>query len=184
MRAVVLGVAMALPLLILASAALVYADASHEGWPTEDCDYRTAPDSVGARAGEGPNCGVYISHEYDQNGVLRGTGRVDELLGGHGNDLIYGRGGPDVIWGDSKPCCQPLKQHDRLRGGAGNDYIYASHGKNDIKGGPGNDKIHAHFGHVGSSVDCGSGNDKVWLSKQRKSHYTVRNCEVISFAIE
>jgi hypothetical protein len=164
-------------LFVLASAITVYGDASHDGWPTNVCNYRDRQDT-------GPGCGVYRSHPEDQNGVLRGTGHVDELLGGHGNDLIYGRGGPDVIWGDFKPCCQPLKQRDRLRGGAGNDHIYASHGTNSIKGGSGNDRIHAHFGHTGGSIDCGSGNDLVFLSKQRKSHYSVRNCEHISFAIE
>jgi Ca2+-binding RTX toxin-like protein len=158
------AVAIALMLVaVLISAAIVYADASHEGWP----------DTV-----------VYKSHPDDQNGVLRGTSRSDELLGGHGNDIIYGRGSADVIWGDFKPCCQPLGQHDRLRGGPGNDHIYASHGKNDITGGSGNDRIHAHYGHTGSSVDCGSGNDIVFLSHQRRSHYGVHNCERISFAHE
>jgi hypothetical protein len=173
-----------LAILVIPSVAVVYGDAKHDLWPTNKCDYRGAPDSTGARHGDGPGCGVYRSHPEDQNGVLRGTGRIDELLGGHGNDLIYGRGGPDVIWGDFKPCCQPLKQRDRLRGGDGNDHLYASHGRNDIEGGPGNDRIHAHFGHTGSSVDCGPGNDIVFFSKKRRSHFSERGCERISFQLD
>ena len=63
----------------LASAPLVYGDASHQGWP----------DTV-----------VYKSHPNDRSGVMQGTGRSDELLGGHGDDTIWGHGDGDVIWGD------------------------------------------------------------------------------------
>jgi RTX calcium-binding nonapeptide repeat (4 copies) len=155
-RSVMSLAAIAVPsALAFASAALVYGDASHEGWPTTV---------------------VYKSHPDDQNGRIRGTRRSDELLGGHGNDSIYGRGAADVIWGDFKPCCQPSRQHDRLHGGAGNDFIYASHGTNDITGGPGNDVVHAHYGR-GGTIDCGSGNDLLFLSHRSKPHYGVRNCE-------
>ena len=141
---------------------LVYGDASHDGWP----------DTV-----------TYKSHPDDQNGVIRGTNRSDELLGGHGNDTIYGRGAADVLWGDFKPCCQPGSQHDRLNGGGGNDFIYASHGANDINGGRGNDTIHAHYGRSGS-IDCGSGNDLLFLSHRSKPHYRISNCERTTFKHE
>jgi Ca2+-binding RTX toxin-like protein len=148
--------------LFVPSAGIVYGDASHDGWP-ETVTYKSHPD--------------------DENGVIKGTGRSDELLGGHGNDTIYGAGSADVIWGDFKPCCQPGSQHDRLFGGAGNDFIYASHGANDISGGVGNDTIHAHYGRSGT-IDCGSGNDLLFLSHRSKAHYHVRNCERISFKHE
>ena len=81
--------------LILTPAVSVYGKASHDGWPVNKCI---------SRWDEGiPGCGVYRSHNEDQNGVLRGTGRSDELLGGHGDDLIYGRDAGDVIWGDFWP---------------------------------------------------------------------------------
>jgi Ca2+-binding RTX toxin-like protein len=141
----------------------VYGDASHDGWP-ETVNYKSHPD--------------------DQNGVIRGTGKSDELLGGHGNDLIYGRGAADVIWGDFKPCCQPSSQRDRLYGGAGNDFIYASHGHNNIYSGKGNDTIHAHYG-TGGSIDCGSGNDLLFLShRSKKRYFSVHNCERTTFKHE
>jgi Ca2+-binding RTX toxin-like protein len=161
---VVLAVAITLLLVgVLPSVALVYGDANHEGWP----------DIV-----------VYKSHPEDQNGALQGTNRSDELLGGHGNDTIYGRSGADVIWGDFKPCCQPSSQHDVLYGGQGNDFIYASHGKNNINAGSGNDVIHAHYGASGGSVDCGSGNDLLFVSHKRKSHYSIHNCERLTYKHE
>jgi RTX calcium-binding nonapeptide repeat (4 copies) len=157
----------------LFSTAAVYGKASHDGWPTNNCNWRKHP--------HGQGCGVYRSHNKNQNGVIRGTGRSDELLGGHGDDVI--RGGPagDVIWGDFWPCCQPAGQSDYLSGGDGNDFLYASHGRNAIDGGSGNDVIHAHFGQ-GGSIDCGSGYDVLYVSHRTKPRYSRRDCERISFS--
>jgi hypothetical protein len=156
----------------LFSTAAVYGKAPHDGWPTNNCNWRKHPHGAG--------CGVYRSHNRNQDGVIRGTGRSDELLGGHGNDVI--RGGPagDVIWGDFWPCCQPAGQSDSLSGGDGNDFIYASHGTNAIDGGSGNDVIHAHFGQ-GGSIDCGSGYDVLYVSHRTKPRYRARDCERTSF---
>jgi Ca2+-binding RTX toxin-like protein len=166
--------------LVLFSVTSVYGDASHLGWPTNKCSYRTSPDKSGARHGSGhPNCGVYRSHDEDQNGVLRGTAKIDELLGGHGNDLIYGRGSGDVIWGDFWPSDQPANQIDELYGGDGNDFIYVSHGTNRVFGGPGNDTIRAHYGR-GGTIDCGPGDDHLHISHRSKQRYhSVKNCEHI-----
>jgi Ca2+-binding RTX toxin-like protein len=169
--------AIAVLLLVLTSAVTVYGDASHEGWPTNDCRYRTAPDRTGARHGTGSGCGVYRSHDEDQNGVLPGTADTDELLGGHGNDLIYGRGAGDVIWGDFRPSDQPAGQIDELYGGDGNDFIYVSHGTNRVFGGAGNDTIRAHYGR-GGTIDCGAGNDRLHLShRSERRYHPVTNCE-------
>jgi Ca2+-binding RTX toxin-like protein len=158
-RRLTLALAMALLVIVVISAASVYGDVSHEGWP----------DTV-----------VYKSHPDDENGIIKGTNRSDELLGGHGNDTIYGANSADVIWGDFKPCCQPARQHDRLHGGLGNDFIYSSHGTNDITGGGGNDTIHAHWGR-GGTIDCGAGYDVISLGPDSKRHYKVSNCERTSF---
>jgi Ca2+-binding RTX toxin-like protein len=174
-----IAAAIATLLMVLASAVTVYGKASHEDWPTNKCNYRTAPDGTGARPGKGhPDCGIYRSHNDDQNGVLPGTGKIDELLGGHGNDLIYGRGHDDVIWGDFWPSGQPASQLDKLYGGDGDDFIYVSHGTNRVFGGAGNDTIRAHFGR-GGTIDCGPGNDRLHLSHRSERRYSVKNCERI-----
>jgi hypothetical protein len=159
-------------LLVLLSTAAVYGKASHAGWPTNDCRWRKHP--------HGDGCGVYRSHNKNQDGVIRGTDRSDELLGGHGNDVVLGDAAGDVIWGDFWPCCQPTGQSDHLDGGGGNDFVYASHGTNEIVGGPGNDVIHAHFGQ-GGSIDCGSGYDVLFVSHKTKRRYSASACERISF---
>jgi RTX calcium-binding nonapeptide repeat (4 copies) len=160
-RALPVGAAVLL-IVLVPLAGIVYGKASHEGWP----------DTV-----------VYKSHAKDQDGVIDGTNRSDELLGGHGNDTIYGGGSADVIWGDFKPCCQPETQQDRLYGGPGKDFIYTSHGFNDVTGGAGNDTVHAHFGR-GGTVDCGTGSDLLFVSHRSKPHYRIRHCERISFKHE
>jgi hypothetical protein len=139
-----------------------FGKASKKGWPEID--------------------GVLKMHSSDRDGRMTGTGRSDELLGGHGDDTIEGGGAADVIWGDYKPCCQPLRQHDELHGGPGRDHIYASHGWNRIHGGPERDLIHGHFGK--GVIDCGSGRDKVYLSRRSRPRYRLRRCEAIDYRPE
>jgi Ca2+-binding RTX toxin-like protein len=102
----------------------------------------------------------------------------NELLGGHGSDVIHAGPWGDVIWGDYKPSGQPTSQHDQLWGGPGRDHIYASHGRNAIRAGGGNDWIKAHFGN--GLVNCGAGNDVLFISRRAQKHYKIRNCERIS----
>lgn len=104
-----------------------------------------------------------------------GTRRSDELLGLHGNDVLSGGPGSDIVWGDHLPANNNGWQHDILNGGAGNDWIYSSHGHNDITGGTGNDHIWGHYGH--GTIDCGPGHDTVHV--KRHPHYRLRACEVV-----
>ncbi len=159
--------------LLLPSVPVVFGKASHAGWPTNDCNWRKKK-----RPGRG--CGVYRSHNKNQDGLIAGTDRIDELLGGHGNDTIEGGPAGDVIWGDFWPCCQPASQQDAMYGGFGNDFIYASHGRNAIDSGPGNDVVHAHFGR-GGAINCGSGYDVLFVSHRTKPRYSAWNCERIRF---
>jgi Ca2+-binding RTX toxin-like protein len=145
--------------LVCAFTGVAAANTSHEGWPTID--------------------GKLKMHKQDQNGALRGTSKSDELLGGHGNDTLYGRGASDVLWGDYKPGGQPESQFDHIYGGDGNDFIYASHGENTIDAGSGPDTIHAHFGH--GKVDCGGGTDVLFISHRSRKKYSVTGCETISY---
>lgn len=140
-------------------AAVAPAKTSHEGWPDIARDH------------------VRINHD-DANVTWHGTSDSDELLGGHGNDKLYGEGAADVIWGDQKPSGQPTKQFDHLYGGTGNDFIYASHGHNVIDAGPGNDYVKAHYGY--GTIDCGSGKDQLYVSHKAQKKYKIRHCETIS----
>jgi Ca2+-binding RTX toxin-like protein len=151
-----------LVLLLLATAALAGvagAKTSHAGWPEID--------------------GVLKMHKQDESTAMHGTGRNDELLGGHGSDTIWGRDGHDVIWGDYKPSGQNETQIDHLNGGAGNEFIYASHGRNVIRAGAGDDTIHAHFGR--GIIDCGAGRDIAYVSRKGRKGYKIRGCERISY---
>jgi hypothetical protein len=154
-----------LPLLTLVLAAtavlagIATAKTSHAGWPNID--------------------GVLKMHKQDESKHMQGTGRNDELLGGHGSDTISGGDGHDVIWGDYKPSGQNETQVDTLNGDAGNEFIYASHGRNVIRAGGGNDTIHAHFGR--GIIDCGAGRDIAFVSHKGRKGYKIRHCERISY---
>jgi len=152
----------ALVVVSVAFTGLAAGKASHKGWPRIT--------------------GQLTMHSSDASGPIYGTGRSDELLGGHGNDVISGRTAGDVIWGDYKPCCQPTNQYDVLVGGRGRDHIYASHGFNRIFGGGGRDLVHAHFGR--GVIDCGRGRDKVYVSHHARPGYKIRHCEKLDYRPE
>jgi len=144
--------------IVLGGIAVAPAKTSHEGWPKIN--------------------GKFFRNAKDRDVTVRGTSKSDELLGGHGNDALYGRGAPDVIWGDHKPSGQTGNQFDHLYGGDGDDFIYASHGENTIEAGSGDDFVKAHYGR--GKVDCGGGNDKLYISRRAKKKYTITGCELIS----
>jgi Ca2+-binding RTX toxin-like protein len=141
------------------SAPAALADTSHKGWPKFD----TKP---------------WIN-KSDADATHHGGAKNDEVLGGHGDDMLYGEGGRDVLWGDYKPSGQGTAQHDTLDSGPGNDFIYASHGYNDIQGGTGADIVHSHFGR--GKIDCGPGHDILFISHKARRGYKVSNCETISY---
>lgn len=108
----------------------------------------------------------------------RKTGGVfnDELLGHHGNDVLDGGPGDDILWGDWDPVGNGTRQVDVLRGGAGDDFIYGSHGRNTISGGPGDDFVYAYFGK--GTIDCGPGLHDVARIRTTGA-FTTRGCETI-----
>jgi Ca2+-binding RTX toxin-like protein len=179
-------------------AAAAPANTSHEGWPRINgmllMNKTDLVRPLDARPGRDPFGG--LDPRYSCDAVhLRGAcqrrleqtpaGMVvtsrpghNELLGGHGNDMLSAGPWGDVLWGDYKPSGQPTTQIDRIDGGAGRDFIYASHGTNIIDAGPGDDRVKAHFGR--GSVDCGPGDDILYISRRAQRHYTIRDCERVS----
>jgi hypothetical protein len=125
--------------------------------------------------------GDLIMHKLDESGPITAfqTSRHNELLGGHGNDIITAGNAGDVLWGDYKPSGQPITQNDVLQGGAGRDFIYASHGRNTIDTGGGNDVVHAHFGY--GSITCHSPGTIVFLSRRSRPGYQLSGCRHISY---
>jgi opacity protein-like surface antigen len=125
-----------------------------------------------------PINGLTWVNKYDFSGMWYGSPLNDKLLGGHGNDVSYGEGGDDVLWGDYKPFGNTTAQHDVLNSGPGDDWVYGSHGYNEIPAGPGNDTVRVWFGS--GFVDCGPGRDILYVSHASSRHVKRRNCERIS----
>ena len=146
--------------LLPAVCAVAGANTSHEGWPRINGDLKM--------------------HKADQSGPLHATKkrRHNELLGGHGSDVIRAGRVGDVLWGDYKPSGQPATQVDRIYGGSGKDFIYASHGTNFIHTGGGADQIHVHFGR--GAVWCGHGRATVFISRKNRRNYRLHGCRRIS----
>jgi len=114
----------------------------------------------------------------------RGAARLardghNELLGGHGNNVIHAGPHGDVIWGDYKPRGDPLTQVNHLYGGRGKDFIYAAHGSNYIWTGGGRDVVHAHFGR--GAIHCQSPTVTVYLSHLNRHRYRLFGCRHISY---
>jgi Ca2+-binding RTX toxin-like protein len=136
-----------------------------------------APASAGAPKDDWPKIdGELWINSDDLDTSHTGTTANDELLGGHGDDVIAGRSGHDVLWGDHKASGNTKRQKDVMRGGPGKDWIYASHGRNEIYGGAGNDTIRVWFGR--GTVDCGEGGDDIlYVSKTQNEKVKRTNCE-------
>jgi Ca2+-binding RTX toxin-like protein len=138
--------------------------ASHKGWPKINGDL--------------------VMHKADESGPITATklDKHNELLGGHGDDVITAGNAGDVIWGDYKPFGQPTTQVDRLTGGAGRDFVYAGHGTNHIDTGAGRDVVHAHYGS--GDIRCHSRRTIVYISHKARPHYKLTGCHRISYKTE
>ena len=87
---------------------------SHAGWPSDD---HLVMDK-GAAGQSNTLTGVPGKHNY--------------LLGGFGNDTIYGGDAGDVIWGDYRPSGYPSFQTAVIHAGNGKNFIYANDTVNTV----------------------------------------------------
>lgn len=158
-------VTLSLPLLAIGALALApatagAAKANHDGWPTID--------------------GLHLSNPGSHSGTLTGMkDKHNELLGGHGDDVLQAGDVGDVLWGDRYPSGQPAGQHDLIQGGPGNDFLYASHGRNEIHTGGGTDDVHAHYGR--GAIFCDSAAVTVYVSHRSRPDYRLHGCKHISY---
>jgi Ca2+-binding RTX toxin-like protein len=91
--------------------------------------------------------------EDDSSAPAKSAGNDDDrLVGGKGEDALFGGLGNDRVVGGSG--------RDLLSGGSGADRLVGGPGRNSYKGGSGNDSINAANG-VREQVDCGFGRDRV-----------------------
>ncbi len=95
------------------------------------------------------------------NDSLFGSFDDDSLDGGDGNDSIYGNSGDDVLnGGDGNDTLKGSDGDDALNGGDGNDSLSGSYGDDVLNGGDGNDTLDGQLGD--DSLDGDIGNDSLF----------------------
>ncbi len=89
---------------------------------------------------------------------LTGTGFIDHIAAGAGNDVVSGLGGADTLLGeDGNDVLNGDSGDDTLDGGAGNDQLFGQDGTDQLYGGVGDDRLSADLGT--DQLVGGAGND-------------------------
>lgn len=149
-------------LIVLAPALPAPAMTSHAGWPA---DQHLTMDK--GPAGE--------SH------VLTGRPHMHNyLLGGYGNDTIYGGQAGDVIWGDYHESGWPRRQTAVIHAGDGPNYIYANDTYNYVWTGT-NPRTVVHAHENAGIIHCQNPRIVVYTSHHALPHYKLEGCRRISF---
>jgi len=148
--------------LVLALAVSARAMTSHAGWPP---DQHLVMDR-GPAGRSNTLTGVDGKHNY--------------LLGGYGDDTIYGGEVGDVIWGDYHPSGWPHHQTAVIHAGDGKNFIYANDTVNYVWTGTNPATVvHAHEGS--GVIHCESPRILVYTSHHARPHYKLHGCRRISF---
>ena len=153
--------ALAAVVILAAFAASASAMTSHAGWPA---DQHLVMD-------KGP---AGVSH------TLTGSPGVHNyLLGGYGNDTIYGGESGDVIWADFHPSGES-SQTAVIHAGNGPNFIYSNDTVNYVWTGTNpNTIVHAHEGS--GVIHCENSHIVVFTSHHALPHYKLDGCRHISF---
>jgi hypothetical protein len=158
-RRAVVAAALALALAFTGVAAAM---TSHAGWPPDE---HLVMDK-GPAGRHHVLTGVPDKHNY--------------LLGGYGDDTIYGGDAGDVIWGDYHPSGWPKHQTAVIHAGDGPNFIYANDTVNYVF--TGTDAATVVHAHEGSGViHCENRHIVVYTSHHALPRYTLHGCRHISF---
>jgi hypothetical protein len=153
------AVAMLAMLVLVAAAAAM---TSHAGWPA---DQHLVMDK-GPAGRHNVLTGVQDRHNY--------------LLGGYGNDTVYGGSAGDVIWGDYHESGWPSFQTAVIHAGSGKNFIYANDTVNYVWTGTNPATVvHAHEGS--GVIHCENPSIVVFTSHHALPHYKLHGCRHISF---
>ncbi|MHC8356452.1 retention module-containing protein [Pseudomonas sp. LB3P81] len=88
------------------------------------------------------NVHQYVTEHYSTFDVSGAHDGDDTLLGGAGNDIIFGQGGDDKLYGGSgNDILLGGTGNDLLNGEAGNDFLIGGTGTDTLDGGAGNDTL-------------------------------------------
>lgn len=116
-----------------------------------------------------------------QQHVLRGiNGKHNYLLGGYGDDTIYGGDSGDVIWGDYHPSGWPAHQTAIIHAGNGRNVIYANDTVNYVWTGT-NPATVVHVHENSGVVHCENPHQIVFTSHRALPRYKLDGCRRISF---
>jgi hypothetical protein len=156
----------ALALLVLLAglvfAASAVAMTSHAGWPRDQ--HLVMDKGPGGRA----------------NTLTGRPGVHNYLLGGYGNDTIYGGDSGDVIWGDYHESGWPAFQTAVIHAGNGKNYIYANDTVNYVWTGT-NPLTVVHVHENSGVVHCENPHIIVYTSHHALPHYKLHGCRHVSF---
>ena len=119
------------------------------------------------------------------NDLIDGGRAGDRLEGDEGDDVVKGDAGNDHLWG--------RVGNDKLDGGSGNDNLYGELGNDELVGGNGIDNLEGGHGDdviraaddSADRVDCGDGNDTVYVEADAPTRDLLTGCEtVVAIAAE
>ena len=102
--------------------------------------------------------GLPWNPDVDGEDYLDGGAGDDKLHGGGRNDILIGGTGNDRLWGDGMGYLS-LSGADILDGGEGDDEIYGGQGEDTLVGGVGNDKLFGDFDNQEGAADLLDGGD-------------------------
>jgi hypothetical protein len=114
------------------------------------------------------------------NTLLGNAGVHNYLLGGYGNDTIYGGDAGDVIWGDYHDSGWPSTQTAVIHAGNGPNIIYANDTLNYVWTGT-NPATVVHAHENAGVIHCQNPQIVLFTSHHALPHYKLDGCRRISF---